>query len=227
MKNRSLSVRSALLATALITFGLFGAADLAAQNAVFVDAQGEVGIGTSTPTVPLHVVATAAPSNTVLQIENGGPTRFRFRNNVNSETWNVGHQSPSGTGLVFSDAGDGVSEMLLDVNGNMTIAGTLTAGNPSDVFPDYVFAPEYELMPLHELAKFVKENRHLPNVPSADEVATTGKLNISQFQLQLLEKIEQLTLYAVQQQQHIDELAAQVKQLQQQQVTATSPDGMR
>jgi hypothetical protein len=215
----------ALIACSLLVIGLFGVAGpAAAQNAVFVDAQGEVGIGTNTPTVPLHVVATAAPSNTLIQFENGGPARFRFRNSVNSETWNVGHQSPSGTGLVFSDVGDGDSELLLDVNGNLTITGTLTAGNPSDTFPDYVFAPDYELMPLHELSAFVRENRHLPNIPSAEDVAAAGQINVSQFQLQLLEKIEELTLYAVQQQKNIDELSAKVAALQQQATTTVTPN---
>jgi hypothetical protein len=205
------------LRTALVTLmvvGLFAAAPVFAQDALFVDATGEVGIGTSTPTFPLHVITPAAPSNTVIQLENTGPARFRFKNNANGETWNVGHLAPAGTGLVFSDVGDGDSELLLDINGNLTIVGTLTAGNPPDTFPDYVFSPEYELMPVNELAEFVRENKHLPNVPSAEDVKAAGKMNMSEFQYKLLEKIEELTLYTIQQQQHIEELRAQIKELQ-------------
>ena len=192
-----------------------------AQDALHIDNDGEVGIGTNSPTVPLHVVSAAAPSNTVLQVENNGPARFRFKNNSNGITWNVGHVAPAGTGLVFSDVGDSVSELLLDVNGNLTISGTLTAGNPGQTFPDYVFADDYALMPLDELGKFVKENRHLPNVPSADQIAAEGKLNISEFQYRLLEKIEELTLYTVQQQQNIEELRAQIEELKQQRAVQT------
>jgi hypothetical protein len=187
-----------------------------AQDALHIDTDGEVGIGTNSPTFPLHIISTAAPSNTVMQVENNGPARFRFKNNSNGITWNVGHVSPAGTGLVFSDVGDSVSELLLDVDGNLTVAGSLSAGNPPDSFPDYVFAEDYSLMPLGELGKFVRENRHLPNVPSADEIEAQGKLNISEFQYRLLEKIEELTLYALQQQQNIEELRAQVQQLQEQ-----------
>jgi hypothetical protein len=192
-----------------------------AQDALHIDNDGEVGIGTNSPTVPLHIVSTAAPSNTVLQIENTGPARFRFKNNTNGITWNVGHVAPAGTGLVFSDVGDAVSELLLDVNGNMTIAGTLTAGNPPSTFPDYVFADDYALMPLEDLGKYVRENRHLPNVPSADQIAAEGKLNISEFQYRLLEKIEELTLYTLQQQQNVEKLRAQIKELQQQRAAET------
>ena len=218
----------ALIAQSLLVVGLFAFAGTAtAQNALFVDAQGEVGIGTNTPAVPLHVIATAAPSNTLIQFENGGPARFRFRNSVNNETWNVGHQSPSGTGLVFSDVGDGTSELLLDVNGNLTIAGSLTTLSPPGTFPDYVFAPEYELMPLDKLSDFIRENRHLPNIPSASDVATAGKLNMNELQMKMLEKIEELTLYAVQQQKNIDELTAKVTALQQQATPAVTPNSMQ
>jgi hypothetical protein len=202
---------------ALIIIAVCAATVASAQNALYVDTDGEVGIGTNTPTVPLHVITTAAPSNTVMQLENSGPARFRFKNNNNSETWNVGHLSPSGTGLVFSDVGDAVSELLLDVSGNLTIAGTLTAGNPSDTFPDYVFAEDYSLMPLQDLATFVRKNRHLPNVPSAQEIEAKGSLNISEFQYRLLEKVEELTLYALQQQEQIEKLRAQMEDMRTQQ----------
>jgi len=188
-----------------------------AQDALHVDSDGEVGIGTTAPAVPLHIVSAAAPSNTVLQIENVGPARLRLKNNSNGITWNLGHVAPAGTGFVFSDVGDTVSEFLLDVDGNLTISGTLTAGNPPQNFPDYVFADDYALMPLEELGKYIRENRHLPNIPSADQVAKDGKLNISEFQYRLLEKIEELTLYTLQQQQNIEELRAQLTELKQQQ----------
>ena len=62
--------------------------------------------------------------------------------------------------------------------------------------PDYVFEPEYDLMPLDELQAFIAQEKHLPNVPSAREVKEQG-LNLSQFQMRLLEKVEELTLYTL------------------------------
>jgi hypothetical protein len=62
--------------------------------------------------------------------------------------------------------------------------------------PDYVFAPDYPLRPLSELAAYIEKERHLPEIPSADTIKQQG-LNLSQFQMQLLKKIEELTLYTL------------------------------
>ena len=60
-------------------------------------------------------------------------------------------------------------------------------------------------MPLEELREFVTKEKHLPNVPNAREVKEQG-LNLSQFQMRLLEKIEELTLYTLSQQEQIADL---------------------
>ena len=62
--------------------------------------------------------------------------------------------------------------------------------------PDYVFEPDYLLMPLPELATFVAHEKHLPNVPSAAEISETG-VNMTDMQMKLLAKVEELTLYAI------------------------------
>ena len=71
--------------------------------------------------------------------------------------------------------------------------------------PDYVFRPDYELMPLQELKAFVSENRHLPNIPTAEEVKENG-LDLTGLSIRLLEKVEELTLYTISQQEQIDQL---------------------
>ncbi|MCA0234366.1 MAG: hypothetical protein LCH91_28175 [Bacteroidetes bacterium] len=71
---------------------------------------------------------------------------------------------------------------------------------------DYVFAPDYKLAPLEDVETFIKANNHLPNVPSADEMANNG-LDVSKTSAKLMEKIEELTLYVI-------ELNKQVKALQ-------------
>ncbi|RPI21072.1 MAG: hypothetical protein EHM61_25640 [Acidobacteria bacterium] len=87
---------------------------------------------------------------------------------------------------------------LLDVAGDLRVRGNLLYGAPATPVPDYVFEPEYELMPLDELGQYVKTEKHLPNVPKAIEIQEKG-VNLGEFQMKLLEKIEQLTLYTVQQ----------------------------
>lgn len=72
-------------------------------------------------------------------------------------------------------------------------------------WPDYVFADEYKLRSIAELEKFIQTNHHLPEVPSAKEVETSG-LDLGDNQAVLLRKIEELSLYVIQLQKQIDEL---------------------
>ncbi len=60
--------------------------------------------------------------------------------------------------------------------------------------PDYVFYDDYKLRSLLELQKYIEENGHLPNIPSAKQMEKEGVL-LKEMNLKLLEKIEELTLY--------------------------------
>jgi phage-related tail fiber protein len=77
---------------------------------------------------------------------------------------------------------------------------------------DYVFKPNYKLMPLKQVEQFVKTNSHLPEIPSAGEITKNG-LNIGEMQNKLLQKVEELTLYMIGQQKTIDQQQAQIKEL--------------
>lgn len=66
-----------------------------------------------------------------------------------------------------------------------------------NAIPDYVFSPNYDLMSLPELRKFVQEKHHLPNIPSATEYAQNG-VDLGELNRLLLEKTEELTLYILQ-----------------------------
>ena len=89
------------------------------------------------------------------------------------------------------------------------------------VAPDYVFEtyyngfsemmPEYSLISLEELEAFLKENYHLPNVPSAETMRTEG-ISLKEMNLILLQKIEELTLYTLQQQKEIDALKEKISE---------------
>ncbi|QEC45332.1 hypothetical protein [Pseudobacter ginsenosidimutans] len=77
-------------------------------------------------------------------------------------------------------------------------------------WPDYVFHPTYQLMPLNELQQFIHKNQHLPGVPAAQEVSRTG-IDLGDNQAILLKKIEELTLYILEQNKRIEELERTVK----------------
>jgi hypothetical protein len=70
---------------------------------------------------------------------------------------------------------------------------------------DYVFDEKYKLKDISELELFVKTNKHLPNIPSANEMVKEG-LDVAQMDSKLLEKIEELTLYIIEQNKRIEAL---------------------
>ncbi len=75
---------------------------------------------------------------------------------------------------------------------------------------DKVFEKDYALMPLSEVKYYIDQNKHLPNVPSATEVVENGVV-MNEMVAKLLEKVEELTLYTIQQQAEIDALKEQIK----------------
>lgn len=77
---------------------------------------------------------------------------------------------------------------------------------------DYVFKENYKLLNLYDLENFVKENNHLPEVPSESEVLENG-IELKEMNILLLKKIEELTLYTIQQQKLIDEIKKDLKDL--------------
>jgi hypothetical protein len=82
------------------------------------------------------------------------------------------------------------------------------AVNGSANWADYVFADDYKLMPLEDVEAFVNQNKHLPNVPSADEMTETG-IDVAKVDAKLMEKIEELTLYMIEMKKEIKSLKAE------------------
>ncbi len=72
------------------------------------------------------------------------------------------------------------------------------------LWPDYVFEDSYELRPLEEVASYVEENHHLPEVPSEQEIVENG-LNLGEMDAIMMKKIEELTLYIIEQNKRIEE----------------------
>jgi hypothetical protein len=73
---------------------------------------------------------------------------------------------------------------------------------------DYVFEPSYKLMSLEAVEAFTKENKHLPNVPSADAMVESG-LDVAQTSKMFMEKIEELTLYMIELNKEVKSLKAE------------------
>jgi hypothetical protein len=112
------------------------------------------------------------------------------------------------------------------VEGNVQVVGGafIDDGTTLNV-PDYVFAPDYQLRPLSEVAAYIARERHLPEIPSAQEIQKQG-IHLGEMQMRLLKKIEELTLYTLHQdrqhQEHLETTTAQRQQLAAQTHTITN-----
>jgi len=120
-----------------------------------------------------------------------------------TENWTP---SANGTRLLFQTTSNGTTGLntVMEITEDSKVK---INGSTLNV-PDYVFEDEYPLMPLDDLAAYVAEHKHLPGVASADEV-NSGGLDLAGSQLSVLEKVEELTLYTLQQHEQLQQLKAE------------------
>ena len=119
---------------------------------------------------------------------------------------NTGGTISSSQELILKSAATGANARFSFVNAsNAEMArlqnGTFITNNVRlhvSTFPDYVFEKEYALMPLQEVSNYIKKNKHLPGIPSAKEVVANG-MDVKEINLKLVEKVEELTLYTISQ----------------------------
>ena len=125
-----------------------------------------------------------------------------------TENWTP---TANGTRLIFGTTENGTTGLnaVLEIthDGQVKINGTTL-----DV-PDYVFEEDYQLMPLDDLSAYIEVNKHLPGVASAADVRAEG-LNLAGSQLSILEKVEELTLYTLQQNEVLKRLESENSRLQ-------------
>ncbi|HAJ78978.1 MAG TPA: hypothetical protein DCO75_04340 [Fibrobacteres bacterium] len=103
-----------------------------------------------------------------------------------------------GIGIIYP----GALAYKLSVNGKIGAREIIVT---SDTWADYVFKKDYNLKPLNEVEKFIKSNKHLEGIPTEKEVKTNG-IAVGDMQAKLLQKVEELTLYVINQDKKIDNL---------------------
>jgi hypothetical protein len=100
----------------------------------------------------------------------------------------------------------------------LTVAGDIRAREimvDANAGADFVFAPGYRLRPLDEVETFIKDNRRLPGVAPADSMVQNG-VNMGEMQIKLLQKIEELTLYVIEQEKRAKNLEQKIEKLERQ-----------
>ncbi|MFO7789578.1 MAG: hypothetical protein R6V32_03320, partial [Bacteroidales bacterium] len=113
-----------------------------------------------------------------------------------------------GTVMTVRDGNVGIG--MENPNYKLDVAGVIRgckvyAEASSYCWPDYVFADNYDLMSIADLKSFIKLNRHLPGIPDAETV-NSKEVDLLKMNRDLLEKVEELTLYVIDLQEQIDEL---------------------
>lgn len=221
-------------------------ASVSASNSIVLGANANVGIGVSAPSAKLEVksgttgssglkftdltsgapgtIVTAtrfltvdANGNVVLGSTTGGREAASF-----AENWKLDAATKS-----LSNSNDGavvIGQNLLKLPGSYRLfvqEGILTervkvALRGTDDWSDKVFEPSYKLRSLNEVEQFIKENNHLPGVPSAKDMVKSGN-DLHKTDAVLLEKIEELTLYMLELKKENEKLRKEVDQLKQSQ----------
>jgi len=116
------------------------------------------------------------------------------------------------------------TKMAINVNGNvgigthnptskLTVAGNITSREVKvtvDAGADFVFENDYNLPSLEAIDQFIKENKHLPEIASAEEMKKDG-INLSEMNIKLLQKIEEMTLYMIEMKKENEEMKKENK----------------
>jgi len=147
--------------------------------------------------VPLKGLNCTSPANFESSVDFNAHTYFNEHTFFSKDI-----QLNNNSAIIFNDATN-TTQLKLYGNGNIR-AREIKVDLQS--IPDYVFKPGYKLMSIADLEKFIAKNKHLPNIKGENEFNEAEGISLGEMNLKLLEKVEELTLYTIQQQKEIDEL---------------------
>lgn len=155
-----------------------------------------------------HEDVSAQWDHSPVDIYHDGQNIFKVVQNGGIEINHLGNNTQIGAHPIVVNY-DGAKILQLESNGLLRAREIMV---DLDNWPDYVFEKEYKLLSTDELRSYIDEHQHLPNVPSAREVEEEG-VGLGELNKKLLEKVEELTLYMLQQQEEIENLKKEIEEL--------------
>lgn len=170
-------------------------------DAIFYS-NGNVGIGTNTPNGKLNIKTGNADWITLSTTQNN---YWKIRNSANQDGLYFGYTNSSTNQtqwkiLTINNNGQvGIGTSTHETDSKFTVNGKIHAQEvkvTTDAGADFVFNDNYDLPELSDVESFITENKHLPDIPSAEEMKENG-LEIGDMQIKLLQKVEELTLYII------------------------------
>ncbi|HFK5581451.1 hypothetical protein HZP84_17385 [Elizabethkingia anophelis] len=188
-----------------------------------INQDSNVGIGTTNPQAKLDVSGVIQSSRA--NSEGGAINLYNpTKTGTNANTWSIYNMTGGyGNSLQFwsysLDGSNSGAKLKISDNGDIAMYGKLEAREikvTSTPTADFVFEDSYQLPNLESVEKHIKEKKHLPEIASAAEMQKEG-VNIGDFQIKLLQKIEELTLYSIEQNKLIKEQQERLKKLEEKQ----------
>lgn len=139
---------------------------------------------------------------------NSGETWFTHFNTT-TNSWEIQAKITANGKFVIGNCNPWVGDYGLYVEKGILASQVKVALPNTNDWSDYVFNHDYKLMPLAKLKTYIAKHKHLPDVPSAQEVSEEG-IDLGKMDATLLRKIEELTLYILAQDKKIQELEERV-----------------
>ncbi len=182
----------------------------ASNNQVIAQAYSNSG-GSPLGNVDLNNVSCTDPVGCYLEVRlsQGYGTYDSPCNRLKSiEINTIGIWAEAGNNISFVQGNVGIGTTA-DANTKLTVKGIIHSEEVKVDLnvpgPDYVFEADYPLASLEDTKAYIEQNKHLPGIPSSDEMQQNG-VNLLEMNMKLLEKVEELTLYVIEQNNRIDEM---------------------
>lgn len=172
----------------------------------------KLGVGNSDPTATLSVGRKDSPDGTAVFWGTSHGSHFNY--SLDEDTYIRGGKDNSkvlindthGGNVLMANGGGNVGIGIANPFERLAVNGTIRSKEivvETNNWPDYVFDQNYKRMNLYEVEAFIIENKHLPKVPCAKELESSG-LHLGEMQKKMMEKIEELTLYIIELKREID-----------------------